>query len=495
MKLSTLLNTSDYTLVKGTLDKEIKELVYHSDKACEDSLFFAIEGENEDGKGYIDRAIEKGAAAVVFDGELPAVLCRDVTMIKVHDARRAMAEAAAEFYGNPSEKLLTIGVTGTKGKTTTTFMIFEILQRAGIKTGLIGTVFNGTAGNLKSSQMTTPESLEIQRLFREMVDDGCKAVVMEVSSQGVKKKRVEKIAFDIGVFTNISPDHIGKGEHEDYTDYRRCKNEFFKMCKRAVINIDQREWPQMVAGADLEKIVFYGKKQEADFSIGKIRLKNEERILGAEYLLHSKSPCGDGKNHQITIDLPGEYNVYNGSAAIAVTKSLGVPWSVIKETLQEIQVPGRTEIVPYSDDFTVIVDYAHNGASAENLLKSIKEYNPSRIVAVFGCGGQRDVGRRKDMARAVSKYADLIIITSDNPRNESQEKIAADIMAYITDKSKAYIINNRRQAIAHTLQVGRKGDIIIVMGKGHETYQIVGDKRHHFDDREEILKAKERNIL
>jgi len=495
MKLSTLLNTSDYTLVTGTLDKEIKELVYHSDKACKGSLFFAIKGETEDGRDYIGRAIEKGAVAVIFDGELPAVSNRQITLIKVGDARQVMAEAAAEYFANPSEELLTIGVTGTKGKTTTAFMIFEILQRAGIKTGLIGTVFNGTAEKMKDSQMTTPESVEIQRLFREMADCGCKAVVMEVSSQGVKKKRVEKTDFDIGVFTNISPDHIGKGEHEDYSDYRRCKNEFFKMCRRAVINIDQREWPQMVVGADLEKIVFYGKSDEADFSIGKVRLRNEEGFFGTEYMLHTKSPCGDGKSHLIEIGMPGEYNVYNGSAAIAVTKSLGVPWSVIKETLKDIKVPGRTEIVPYCDDFTVMVDYAHNGAAAENLLKSIKEYDPERIVTVFGCGGQRDTERRKDMAEAVSGYSDLIIITSDNPRNESQERIAEDILAYIADKSKVCIINSRREAIAHTLHEGRKGDIIIVMGKGHETYQIVADRRYHFNDREEILKAKERNIL
>lgn len=495
MKLSTLLITTDYLKVKGTLDKEIENLAYHSDKVKEKSLFFAIEGEKQAGKLYTNVAVRKGAAAIVYSGDEPQIDRDDITLIQVEDVRKTMAKAAAGFYGHPSQKLLVIGITGTKGKTTTSFIIRRILEEAGIRTGIIGTVLKGFGEHMDFSDMTTPESVDIQYLLSEMVKGGCKAVIMEVSSQGLKHNRVAETDFDIAVFTNISPDHISKNEHTDYKEYLACKRKLFLMTKRAVINVDQREWPQIIAGANLEKIIFYGKKDEADFCIGKTLFYNIGNSLTTEYIVYAAKPCGDARNHRFVLNMPGEYNVYNATAAVAVTRALGVPWDIIGEVLQTVSIPGRTEIVPYNDNFTVMIDYAHNGKAAENLLQAIKAYKPSRIIAVFGCGGNRDKNRRFEMAEAVSRHADFVIITSDNPRFESPEDIENDICGHMTENTEFTVIRDRGEAIGYALQKGQKGDIIIVMGKGHEAFQIMGDKKYHFDDKEEILKARERNVL
>lgn len=495
MKLKSLLESFDFQLAEGTLDKEAKALVYHSDKAVSNSVFFAIEGQLKDGKDYIREALSKGADTVVVQEN--AVIERDiikpgVTIIKVEDVRKALAHMSAKFYDSPSEKMLVIGVTGTKGKTSTVFMIRQILEDAGIKTGIIGTVYVGWEGNMQGASSTTPQSHEIQKAMKEMYDRGCKAVVMEVSSQGLMQSRVENIDFDIGVFTNITPDHIGEGEHKSFEEYLFWKSALFKKCHRAIINIDDPHWKEIIEGSDLEQAVFFGKDEKADFRYEDVKLWSEGGKLGIKYLLESKSPCGDGSIRQITLDIPGRFNVQNSLAAAAVTKSLGIPWSVIEESLKKIKIPGRVERVPAPGDFTVLVDYAHNGLSLKSLLESLREYEPERIILVFGCGGNRDRNRRFEMGKAALEAADFIIVTSDNPRRENPQKIIDDITSVMKFQEKAILaIPDRRRAIERAAKEARKGDIVVIAGKGHETYQIIGNDIRHFDDKEVILSLGE----
>lgn len=494
MKLKSLLESLDFQRVTGTLDKEAKALVYHSDKAVKNSVFFAIEGQLKDGRDYIGEAVSKGADTVVIqkDAEIENTIKPEVTVIKVEDVRKALAHMSARFYDNPSEKMLVIGVTGTKGKTSTVFMIRQILEDAGIKTGIIGTVFVGYEGNLQNASATTPQSYEIQKAMKEMYDEGCKAVVMEVSSQGLMQSRAEDINFDIGIFTNITPDHIGAGEHENFEEYLFWKSTLFKKCHRAIINIDDPHWKDVIKGADLEQTVFFGKSEEADFRYRDVKLWSEKGLLGIEYLLESKSPCGDGSTRKILLDIPGRFNVQNSLAAIAVTKSLGIPWSVIEESLKKVRIPGRVERIPTSGDFTVLVDYAHNGISLKSLMESLREYEPERIILVFGCGGNRDRNRRFEMGKAAMETADFIIVTSDNPRRENPLSIIDDITGVMKFQEKAILaIPDRRKAIERAVKEARCGDIVVIAGKGHETYQIIGDDIRHFDDKEVILSLGE----
>lgn len=491
MKLSTLLNDLDYEIEGETKDKEIEALAYHSDKAKEGSIFFAVEGSDTDGNLYIPDAVAKGCSVIVA-GEN----CKDLrgiynkaadclTVIKVKDVRAAMAEIAARFYHEPSKELLTIGITGTKGKTSTAYMIWKIMEEAGIKTGIIGTVFTGFEGNLRESANTTPQSADIHRSLREMKDSGCTAAVIEVSSQGLMQKRTDFIEFDIGIFTNLSPDHIGEREHKSYSEYRYWKSRLFNQCRIALMNIDDKECYFMAENSSAEKIFFYGRDEKADFSIDKVNLWSEGGSLGVKYNL--AAPDFYTGEAEVLTRLPGEFNAYNSAAAAAACTILNIPLEKILCTLKSIKIPGRAETVNVSDDFTVMVDYAHNGVALKSLLESLKKYNPKRLITVFGCGGNRDRNRRKEMGRAASELSDVIIVTSDNPRNEHPMKIIDDITENISPHREVMVIPDRREAIGKALELGAKNDIIIIAGKGHETYQIIGDETRHFDDREEIL--------
>lgn len=497
MKLADLLASFDFEQVEGVTDKEVTELVYHSDKATAGSVFFAIEGQFENGEDYIGQAVSKGAEAVVTRQKLTEEQTnlareRGASVVRVKDVRKALAHMSAELYANPSGELLVIGVTGTKGKTSVTFMIKEILEAAGIKTGIIGTVANGYQGHMTEASSTTPQSLEVQRLLRSMKDGGCKAVVMEVSSQGLMQSRAENIDFDIGVFTNITPDHIGDGEHKDFEDYLYWKSVLFKKCRRAVINADDPRWPDIIRDANPEQKVFFGERPAADFRAEDIELLTEGGKLGVTYNLSAKPPCGDGSTRRMSIGLPGRFNVQNSLAAIAVTKSLGIPWDIIDRVMENIKLPGRVESVELGKDFTILIDYAHNGTALEHLMKSLKEYKPKRIMVVFGCGGNRDKNRRYEMGRVAKEYADFIIVTSDNPRRENPQTIIEDIMEVVKDAGKPVLtIPDRREAIERAVREGQKGDIVVIAGKGHEAYQIIGTEIKHFDDREVILSLRE----
>ena len=472
---------------------EVSSLAYDSRKVTEGSAFFAIEGNKTNGNAYVKEAIENGAKIIFTSNfkELANINNGDALIIEVEDVRKTLANISCEFYNNPSEELQVIGVTGTKGKTSVTFMIKNILENAGIKTGIIGTVMCGCEENYVNSSMTTPQSLDLQRMLRQMVDEGCKTVVMEVSSQGLMQSRVEGIDFNIGVFTNISPDHIGEVEHRDFDDYYKCKSHLLDLCKRAIINGDVALWRDAVINHNVDKVISFGKEGNEDliydidsFSVTDGRLETLFKVRG-------RKPYGDEKSRMLSIPLPGEFNVENALAAISTSRALGIPWDIIEKGLKNIKIPGRAERVEVSNSFTTMVDYAHNGVALRNLLLSLKKYHPNRLVVVFGCGGNRDKNRRFEMGRAAFQLADCIIVTSDNPRDEEPSRIIEDITSVMSFCDKVILaIPDRKEAIRRAIECGRDGDIIVIAGKGHETYQIIGDKIIEFDDREAILSCR-----
>ncbi len=499
MRLETLLQGADFERVCGTLDKEAKTLIYHSDKSSLGAVFFAIKGEKADGRDFIKEAAEKGVKTFVVEdcqGDFP----KNATVIRTGDARKALAIASKNFFRRPDEELRVVGITGTKGKTGTSFMLKAILESSGIKTGIIGTVMQGFEGHYIEAENTTPQSFEIYRMLREMTDSGCKAAVMEVSSQALKQHRTFGIDFDIGIFTNLSPDHIGTGEHKDFEEYRECKSRLFRQSRLAVLNEDSEYaaymaenlqenlcekftgnfWTESVEKAEsakntaiTERKVFFGMKQAED-----IRIFRDGYLLGTEFVFHGE---------KIRLPLPGRFNIYNAMAAMSAAKALGIEYGEMPRALENIKIRGRAEILPTHSDYTVVLDYAHNGVALESLLKALREYEPKRLIAVFGCGGERDHKRRSEMGLCAGKYADLTVITSDNPRGEPPEKIIREIAEAVSEtEGKFVIIEDRKQALAWVIEQAQKGDIIAVCGKGHETYQIIGDNRIHFDDKEVI---------
>jgi len=478
MNLEALFDGLEYEVVSGTPDKDVTSIVYHSDKVSAGSAFFAIKGAEDDGRKYIKQALEKGASVIVTDDregarQAPGGACAAALAV-VPDVRRALAAASANFFGRPAGGLLLIGVTGTKGKTTTAFMIKEIFEKAGIKTGIIGTVVNGCEGNFEEAVSTTPQSADIQRMLRNMADLGCRAVVMEVSSQGLMQQRIHGLEFDAAVFTNISPDHIGGNEHKDFEEYLYWKTMLFKQSKVAIINRDDIYWQIFSETAEKQgrKVITFSAEDAEPV------LVRNGHILGTEFTAEGR---------RMKVSLPGEFNVYNALGAISVSRYFGVSTETCIEALAQIKVRGRAENVPFSEDFTVLVDYAHNGIALENLLRTLKEYRPFRLIAVFGCGGNRDPKRRSEMAQAASRFADFSVITSDNPRHEDPLAIIGDITASMDSCGGSYtVIPDRREAIEWAVKQGQPEDIIVIAGKGHETYQITGDVKTHFDDREII---------
>ena len=499
MKLCELLENVEHKRI-GTDDKEINELTCFSKDTKEGSLIFAIKGCNYDGHDFIEEAITKGAVAVVVSRvpEHIGAMLDVATIIVVKDVRKALAMASCRFYNNPSEHMQVIGVTGTKGKTSVTFMIRHILEKAGIKTGIIGTVYIGYGDNLKPSIATTPGPIELQRTFREMADDGCKAVIMEVSSQGLMQHRTDGIDFNIGVFTNISPDHIGEGEHDNFDQYMFCKSLLFNNVKTAVINGNDRNWEKIVRNNKIKRKIFFGNQEKCeclgfdvshlDFSYSDVKNVKRAGKLCTEFLLRAGKPYDNGTERRFLINLPGTFNVENALASIAVARALGVPWDNIESSLNDIYIPGRLEIVISNNNFIVLVDYAHNGIALKNTLNSLKEFNPNRLMVIFGCGGNRDRNRRFEMGRVAFGLADYIIVTSDNPRNENPQTIIDDITSVMTFCDKVILaIPDRKAAIERAIKEARDGDILVIAGKGHETYQIIGENIIEFDDKQVVI--------
>lgn len=482
MKLINLLNEVQYVLLNGSLEREITSLVYDSRKAEKGSAFLCIKGASVDGHDYIDQVIEKGAEVIILEDERQ--LPPHITALKVKDTRLALALLSAAWFGYPAKKLTTIGVTGTKGKTTTTYMIKEILEKDGRKTGLIGTIETIIGDKHIPSLNTTPESYLVQEYFSKMVEAGCTHVVMEVSSQALMMKRVAGFIFDYGIFTNIEPDHIGPNEHKDFDDYLSSKALLFSQCRKGIFNLDADHLDDILKNATCEVFTFgLIKEKAADYSASNVSLVKNLGALGVKATIHEKE-----ENFEVTINMPGSFSIHNALGSIAVTKLIGVKNSSIKAALLSVRVNGRVELMPVSEKFTVIIDYAHNAMGLTNLLTTLKEYHPKRLITVFGCGGNRDRKRRFEMGEVSSKLSDLTVVTSDNPRFEKPLDIIEDILTGVKKANGTYLtIPDRVTAIHETIKTAKEGDVIVIAGKGHEDYQEIEGVKHHLDDHEIVM--------
>ena len=485
MKLSVLLQDIEYRLLQGDTDREITSLISDSRRAEKDAMFVCIKGTVVDGHSFAADVADKGAACLVVEHmvEVP----QGVTVVEVKDARFALAHLAAVWFGHPAEKLKTIGITGTKGKTTTAYMVRSILEAAGHKVGLIGTIQVITGKRTFSADNTTPESYLVQEYFAEMVESGMDSVVMEVSSQAYLMSRVEGFTFDYGIFTNIEPDHIGPNEHESFEDYLSCKKKLLSQSRIGIVNRDDPHFDQIVEGASC-KLETYGFRPEADLRASDAKLVEHPGYLGITYRV-----CGL-LDMPVEIDIPGKFSIYNSLSAIAICRHFHVSEEDICSALKQAKVKGRVEMVKVSDEFTLMIDYAHNAMALESLLTTLREYNPHRLVCLFGCGGNRARSRRFEMGEVSGRLADLTIITSDNPRDEEPQAIIDDIKTGMAKTSGKYVeIIDRKDAIRYAIRNGEPGDIVILAGKGHEDYQIVKGKKYPMDERVLIKEILEEN--
>ena len=481
MKLKNLLVGIDNLKAKGNLEIEITNLDKDSRNIKEKGLFIAIKGFKQDGHEYVQKAIENGATAVVLQSdsintEFIKSIPENVTIIVADDTRLALAIASCNFYDNPSRKFKLIGITGTKGKTTTKKKKKRILEKAGRKVGLIGTIATYIGDTkLEDSDRTTPESDKLQETFAKMVEAGCDCVVMEVSSQSLKLNRVAGCDFDIGVFTNFSEDHISKNEHPDMEDYFNSKVKLFRMCKQAYINADDYNV------AKLPKLV-----PECNFTT--YGIDNFCNVLAKDITITNsyvdfKVKIGT-KNERIKTDIPGRFSVYNSLAAICIGLSLGANAEQIKEALIDVKVPGRSELVDNKKGLTIMIDYAHSPESLENILTAVKSYTRGKVISVFGCGGDRDTSKRPIMGEISGRIADFTIITSDNPRTEDPQKIVDQIEEGIKKtKGKYIVVVDRVKAIEEAIKMAGKNDMILLAGKGHEPYQEINGVKYPFDER------------
>jgi len=480
VKLLRMLNYITGYRAEGSLEKQIDSIHYDSRQAGPRSLFFCIEGLKYDGHKFAADAVSNGAHAVVLGKDIN--LPEGVTKILVPDSRLAMALMAKEFYGNPSKDIELIGVTGTNGKTTVTYLIKSILDTAGKKTGLIGTIVSMIGDKKTYSDRTTPESLDLQKLFREMAGCGVESVVMEVSSHSLALKRVAGCVFKAGIFTNLTRDHLDF--HGTFENYRQAKASLFDLSECAVINIDDESGRMILNGVN-KRTVTYGIEREADVYASDIEVSSK----GVRFKLH----LPNGKR-LISLRIPGIFSVYNGLAAASAMYSTGITPDIIKAGLEAVTgVPGRFELLDTGTDYSVILDYAHTPDGLENILKTVREFAKGRVITLFGCGGDRDPGKRPVMGEIAAKFSDLCVVTSDNPRTEEPMSIIENILPGVMKSNCPHIVvENRRSAIETALKEAKAGDVVILAGKGHETYQILKDRIIHFDEREivtEILQG------
>lgn len=484
MELERLVEGLPILSLQGDLKRNITRVVYDSRRAVPGSLFVCIDGFKTDGHKYIQSALDNGATALIVQKEIPRI--EGVTVIRVPDTRYALAYAADAFFGHPSGAFTLVGVTGTKGKTTTTYMIKSILEKADQLVGLIGTVANCIGSEKIPAQRTTPESLDLQEIFDKMKDKGADTVVMEVSSQGLKLNRVAACDFDIGIFTNFSQDHIGGSEHPDMEDYFQSKMILFSMAKRGLVNADS-PYAKRVLECCKCPVMTYGIHNSADIAAKDIVTYADRVEFRVESPFFSMP---------VKVSVPGIFSVYNALAAIGAAGMLGISAECVTDGLKDIQIPGRAEVVPTpGKPYTVMIDYAHTPDSLENILTTVKSFAPNRVISVFGCGGDRDRSKRPRMGKVSGEIADFTIITSDNPRTEDPAAIISDIEEGIKlTHGKYIIIQDRTEAIRYAMQNAHEGDIIVLAGKGHETYQMFKDKTIHYDEREivkEILNDME----
>lgn len=490
MRLTDLLCKVDYECVQGSVEREIDQVVYDSRKITEGCLFICIKGANFDGHDFAAEAMEKGAGVLVVSREVPEVSGRDVTVIQVEDTRYAMAFISAAYFGYPAEKLRIIGVTGTKGKTTTTYMVKSILENAGYKVGLVGTIEVIIGREHIHAGNTTPESYALQEYFARMVEAGMDAVVMEVSSQGLMLHRTQGFVFDLGIFTNLEPDHIGPNEHASFEEYQHCKGLLFKQCRVGIVNGDDSHVDAVLEGHTCQ-VERYGIGAGNDLRAENVRLVRKPGELGVAFSVEGLM------DFEVEVPTPGRFSVYNALTAIAICRHFNVREDDIKRALLAVRVKGRIEMVKVSEHFTLLIDYAHNAMALESLLTTLREYEPHRLVCLFGCGGNRSKQRRYEMGEISGRLADLTIITSDNPRFEEPQAIIDDIKIGMAKTDGAYVeIPDRKEAIRYAIDHGQEGDIIILAGKGHEDYQEIKGVKYPMDERvliREILAEQTQN--
>lgn len=489
MKLLDLLENLDYECIQGNMDREISAVVYDSRKVVPGCLFICIEGTKFDGHDYAGEALRQGAGALLVSKTPPdaenggdlsgkeAGNREKSAVLRVKDTRYAMAFVSAAWFGHPAGKLTVIGITGTKGKTTTTYLVKSILENTGRKVGLIGTVETIIGDVHIPAKNTTPESYVLQEDFAGMVRAGMDTVVMEVSSQALKLHRTQGFLFDYGIFTNLEPDHIAPGEHESFEDYLYCKSLLFRQCRTGIVNGDDEHVFKITEEHSCE-LETYGMGESCMLRAKRLKLIRDPGRLGAEFHVAGLM------DFDARIPFPGKFSVYNALCAIAVCRHFQVSVSDIQKGLEQARVKGRIEKVPVSDKFTVLIDYAHNAMALESLLTTLKQYETGRLVCVFGCGGNRSRERRFEMGEVSGRLADFTIITSDNPRFEEPRAIIEDIRTGIRRTKGEFIeICDRREAIAYAISHAREGDLIVLAGKGHEDYQEIKGEKYPMDER------------
>lgn len=481
VKLRKLLEKMEFELLQGDLDTDVEDLAYDSRKVKDGMLFVAIEGTVSDGHRYISDVLEQGAAAVVVEKEVD-LSGSDATVIRVKNGREALSKMSAAYFDYPVEKMISVGITGTKGKSTVSYMISDIIKKSGKTCGVLGTIGVVIGDKVTPTEHTTPESYDLQKYLYEMVEAGCEYMVMEVSSQGIKMDRVAGMHFDYGVFTNLSPDHIGPNEHKDFAEYLDCKSRLFQMCDIGVVNADDPHWREIIKNASCE-IKTFGTEQ-ADLTAEEICHVNDSGNLSMKFCAHG---ILEG---EIQVGLPGRFNVYNGMCAACVGALLGLPGEVILHALEHVEVRGRVENVPTGKGFSVLIDFAHNGVSTQSVLETLRGYEPNRIIAIFGCGGNRSKLRRYEMGEAVGNMADLAVVTSDNPRTEDVMDIVEDIKVGLSrTKGEYVVIPDRQEAVSYAVSLAQDGDMIVLLGKGHEEYQEINGVKHHYSEREAVANA------
>ncbi|MGN0401544.1 MAG: UDP-N-acetylmuramoyl-L-alanyl-D-glutamate--2,6-diaminopimelate ligase [Acetatifactor sp.] len=475
MRVRELLKELSYDCIQGSEDIEISAVVNDSRKVVPGCLFICIRGANFDGHDYAAEVAGKGAAVLIVSR--PVDVQEEVTVIQVQDTRYAMAFISAAWFGHPAEKLKVIGITGTKGKTTTTYLVRAILENAGIRCGLIGTIETIIGEKTIPASNTTPESYVLQATFAEMAEAGLEAVVMEVSSQALMMHRTQGFMFDYGIFTNLEADHIGPNEHTSFEEYLSCKGLLFRQCRVGIVNGDDSHVERVLEGHTCQ-VETYGMGKNNMLRAEDLKLVHMPGKLGVDFHVSGLM------EFDAEVSAPGRFSVYNALCAIAVCRHFHVEEARICRALTEARVKGRIEKVSVSDKFTVLIDYAHNAMALESLLVTLQEYHPHRLVCLFGCGGNRSRLRRFEMGEVSGRLADLTVITSDNPRNEEPLDIIADIRTGIDKTSGRYVeICDRREAIAYVISHAQEGDIIVLAGKGHEDYQEIKGKKYPMDER------------
>lgn len=484
MILKSLLKGLDYEVIKGNEESKVQNIRYDNRKIEQGDAFVCVKGFKVDGHSFIGDAIKKGAKTLIVQEDVSVQ--EDITIIKVRDTRKALAIMSSNYFGNPKDKLKIIGITGTNGKTTSAFIIKSILEKAGFMTGLIGTIANYIGNKKVDAVRTTPESYELHELFKNMVNAGVEYCVMEVSSHSLELDRVYGIQFEEGIFTNLTRDHLDF--HKTFENYYNAKFKLFERSNHSIINLDDPYGANIVK--DIEerglktKVSTFSIEKESDFKAFEIKSHSN----GSEFKVNLESI------EEFSINIPGEYNIYNSLGCIICAYNLNIPMDKIKEGLSDVVIPGRCELVAKEKNlpYSIIIDYAHTPDGLENILSTVKAFTKNRMISVFGCGGDRDKVKRPQMGKIGCELSDIAIITSDNPRSEEPMDIINDIVKPLNYDN--FVIEvNRKEAIRKAMNMALEGDVIVIAGKGHETYQILKDETIHFDEREvvyDILEGK-----